>query len=75
MSANTQFKETMLVRKDEFRSENFHSIEKKAQTVIDQAEAAEVLALTITMSSPFKVVDARKYTLEVFESLLSEEPS
>lgn len=69
---DTPFKETILVRKDQFRSDNFQSIDTKARAVIEKAEPSDLLALAITMNSPFRVVEARIYSPAVFESLLCQ---
>lgn len=61
-----------LVKKGAFREGVFETIDEKAKVVIDSAQADQLLALTITRSSPLRVVDARIFNREVFESILSE---
>lgn len=62
-----------LVKKSAFREDVFKTIEKRAKKVIDSARADQILALTITRSSPLKVADAKIFNRDVFESILSDE--
>lgn len=65
-----EFRKTLLVRKDRFEPRNFADIAIAAETEIAKAEPNELLALTITMNSPIKVVDAKIYNRDVFDSII-----
>ena len=64
------FIRTVLVRRDQFRKEAFRKVSAAADKVIQKAKASDVLALTVTMNSPLKVVSACLYDESVFESIL-----
>lgn len=68
----TNFKKTILVRKDKFDKANFNEIAPKAETEIARAKSDELLALYITVNSPLKVVDAKIYNRDVFESIFKD---
>lgn len=65
-----EFKKTILVRKDRFDPTSFKEIAPEANKEIAKATNAQLLALDITMNSPFKVVGAKIYSREVFDNIL-----
>ncbi len=60
-----------LVRKSAFREDAFTSIDAKAKAVIEAAQEDQILALTITHSSPLRVAEAQIFDRELFENMLS----
>lgn len=60
-----------LVKKSAFQADVFENVDTRAKRVIDSASPDQILALTITRDSPLRVADARIFTREVFESILS----
>ena len=58
------------MRKEEINMDSFREIYPAAETAIKNAENTDVIALTITMNSPLKLVGAKKVTPQVFQDLI-----
>jgi len=66
------FTTVKLVRKDKLNLEAFTDIAGTAKKAIDEASDKDVLAITITMDSPLKLVDAKKFDMATFDMILAE---
>ncbi len=60
-----------LVKKSTFRTEAFSNIESGARAVIDSAKDGDILALTLTVNSPLKIIQARIFNRDSFDDLLA----
>ena len=66
------FEKVTLMRRDRFEPKMFRHISPSAKRIIDSAKEKDVLALTITAKSPLEVKDAKIYTREVFNEIISQ---
>lgn len=67
---NPVFKRTTLMMREDFVASKFKTITEGAKKVIESAKPDQLLAITITMNSPFSVIDAKLYNFGVFEEIL-----